>query len=315
MNLATRQHLLDIAPHRKPSKLRASLGAVSARIGAALSGPAKETRGQAYEAAGRKLQAGAAVLSFAVLADSAVEHYRGSFRNRVMFAPLVASSISLTVGTAAATGAGVPRYALKAAHGVAGMTGLAGFGFHIYNILKRPSGFSWLNLFYAAPIGAPFALTLAGLFGSWGIRFADPDDRPDRLIGLPASQTIAAAAAIGIAGTVAEAGLLHFRGAYHDPAMFLPVSVPPPAAALLAASAAAPSSKPMQKAARGALWATALLGAAGVGFHIYGVGRNMGGWRNWSQNVLNGPPIPAPPSFAGLAVIGLAALALMGPQQ
>ena len=35
----------------------------------------------------------------------------------------------------------------------------------------------------------------------------------------------------------------------------------------------------------------------------------MGGWRNWSQNVLNGPPLPAPPSFTGLAMAGLAALA------
>jgi hypothetical protein len=37
----------------------------------------------------------------------------------------------------------------------------------------------------------------------------------------------------------------------------------------------------------------------------------MGGWRNWSQNILNGPPLPAPPSFAGLALAGLAALELM----
>ena len=34
----------------------------------------------------------------------------------------------------------------------------------------------------------------------------------------------------------------------------------------------------------------------------------MGGWRNWRQNVLNGPPLPAPPSFTGLALAGLAAL-------
>ena len=32
---------------------------------------------------------------------------------------------------------------------------------------------------------------------------------------------------------------------------------------------------------------------------------------NARQNILNGPPLPAPPSFLGLAVIGLAALALM----
>ncbi len=37
----------------------------------------------------------------------------------------------------------------------------------------------------------------------------------------------------------------------------------------------------------------------------------MGGWRNWSQNVLNGPPLPAPPSFTGLALTGLAALSLI----
>ena len=48
-----------------------------------------------------------------------------------------------------------------------------------------------------------------------------------------------------------------------------------------------------------------------VGFHAYGVSRNMGGWRNWSQNVLNGPPLPAPPSFTGLALAGLAALSLI----
>jgi hypothetical protein len=56
---------------------------------------------------------------------------------------------------------------------------------------------------------------------------------------------------------------------------------------------------------------TALLGFAGSGFHAVGVARGMGGWRNWSQNLLNGPPIPAPPSFTGLAMAGLAALGLM----
>jgi hypothetical protein len=48
----------------------------------------------------------------------------------------------------------------------------------------------------------------------------------------------------------------------------------------------------------------------GVGFHAYGVQRMMGGWRNWSQNLLSGPPLPAPPSYTGLAIGGLTALAL-----
>ena len=54
--------------------------------------------------------------------------------------------------------------------------------------------------------------------------------------------------------------------------------------------------------------ATALLGVTGVGFHAYGVHRNMGGWRNWSQSILQGPPLPAPLGFTGLALAGLAAL-------
>jgi hypothetical protein len=41
-----------------------------------------------------------------------------------------------------------------------------------------------------------------------------------------------------------------------------------------------------------------------------GIARQMGGWRNWSQNVLSGPPLPAPPSFTALAIAGLAATAL-----
>lgn len=55
---------------------------------------------------------------------------------------------------------------------------------------------------------------------------------------------------------------------------------------------------------------TALLGLVGVAFHARGVARQMGGWRNWSQNVLSGPPLPAPPAFTALAIAGLAATAL-----
>ena len=92
--------------------------------------------------------------------------------------------------------------------------------------------------------------------------------------------------------------------------MFLPVTVPPVAAALLADTALVQRGK-ARWFTRWWLRLTAAVGLAGVGFHIFGVARNMGGWRNWSQNVLNGPPIPAPPSFTGLALAGLAALGLL----
>jgi hypothetical protein len=102
--------------------------------------------------------------------------------------------------------------------------------------------------------------------------------------------------------------LLHFRGAFQHRAMYAPVSVPPVAAALLAQAAL---SKPRERwFTRLWLRVTAVLGFAGAGFHARGIARRQGGWRNWSQNLFAGPPLPAPPSFSALALAGLAAIKL-----
>jgi hypothetical protein len=37
----------------------------------------------------------------------------------------------------------------------------------------------------------------------------------------------------------------------------------------------------------------------------------MGGWRNWTQMILQGPPLPAPPAFLGIAAAGLGILPLL----
>jgi hypothetical protein len=269
------------------------------------------TRGLA-KAVGRRLNGSAALLAFSVLADSAVEHYRGSFANRAMYAPLVAAALTLGGSVFGIADARPKRHAVRdTIYAAAAATGVAGLCFHTYNILKRPSGLSWLNLFYAAPIGAPAALTLAGLLGRGAerVRDAPPRQRPT-ILGMPAGRTLAAVTAAGLAGTVGEVALLHFRGAYHNPAMVLPVTVPPVTASILGAAALRPTPK-IHRLARWWLKLTALLGLGGVGFHVFGVASNMGGWRNWRQNVLNGPPLPAPPSFTGLALAGLAALSLI----
>jgi hypothetical protein len=114
---------------------------------------------------------------------------------------------------------------------------------------------------------------------------------------------------LGLLGTSAEAALLHFRGAYHNPAMMIPVTAPPIAAGLLLrATLDSNQSHPL---ARWALRLVAGVGLLGSAFHAYGISRNMGGWRNWSQNILNGPPLPAPPAFSALAIAGLTALSLI----
>ena len=262
--------------------------------------------------AAQRMNRAAGVMASSVLADSALEHYRGSFHNKAMVAPLVSSVLSIAVSAHGnADKRPVPHRVRDGVYVTAALTGLVGTGFHLFNIAKRPGGFSWNNLFYSAPIGAPAALLLSGALGFLAERVRDtPAAEAPTVGGMPAGRVVAAATGLGLLGTVAEAGLLHFRGAYHNPFMYLPVTMPPLTAAFMVNAALGRADRP-RPITRFWLRFTALLGFAGAGFHILGGARNMGGWRNWTQNLLNGPPIPAPPSFTGLALAGLAALGLL----
>ncbi len=262
--------------------------------------------------AARRLNESSALLALSVLADSLIEHYRGMFFNPAMVLPIIASA--LTLGTSLHGARDETPRAHKLRHAVAATAasiGLIGGGFHVYNVTKREGGLAWHNLFYGAPLGAPYALILAGAMGVAAEHVRDARGGWLRIFGLPAAPTLAALTAVGLAGTAAEAALLHFRGAFQDKFMYLPVTIPPIAAGLIA-KAALEQTPRWPRLTRLWLRITAALGFAGAGFHIYGVSRNMGGWRNWSQNLLAGPPIPAPPSFTGLALAGLAALDLLG---
>jgi hypothetical protein len=262
-------------------------------------------------AVARKLHLGASALAFSVVADSSLEHYRGGFHNPAMYiAPVVSALTLLAAGRAAAAlrRRSATRRAVLAA---AAVTGLVGTGFHTYNVLRREGGLGWLNLFYGAPIAAPLGITFAGLFGLAATRLTSaPGEHHPRLLGFPAGAVLAPVVAMGLLGTAAEAGMLHFRGAFQDPFMYVPVVVPPLAGLALAA-AAVRRERAVHRGARTLLWTTAAAGFAGMGFHAYGVHRNMGGWYNWTQMIQQGPPLPAPPSFTGMALAGLAALELL----
>jgi hypothetical protein len=261
------------------------------RSGAAA--PAPRTSGPV-----RGLYGAAALLALSVLADSAMEHDRGEFRNPGMFTPLVTAGVTLAAAAGEMAG---ERRGADLAYATAVGIGAGGLAFHLFNLLKRPGGLSWHNLFYAAPIGAPAALSLAGVLGLAARRVRR---------GWPgAGRVLAGLSAAGLAGTVGEAGLLHFRGAFQNPFMWLPVSLPP-ISALLLASAARDGGAAKRRFTRIWLGLTAAMGLGGVGFHVFGVSRAMGGWRNWRQNLIDGPPIPAPPAFTALSLAGLSALAL-----
>ncbi|REG48453.1 hypothetical protein B0G80_4674 [Paraburkholderia sp. BL6669N2] len=266
-------------------------------------------RVRTHIAAAQRFNHSSALLALSVLADSAMEHYRGSFDNPAMFTPLVSGTLSLLAGLHGGRDHRQQTHQVRhAIYLAAAAAGIAGTGFHLYNVTKRPGGWSWNNLFHAAPVGAPMALLLSGALGAVAELLRDEPTHDPQLFGMPAGRALGLLVSAGLIGTAGEAALLHFRGAFQHRAMYAPVSVPPLAAVLLAQAALA---VPRERwFTRFWLRATAALGFVGAGFHARGIARRQGGWRNWSQNIFSGPPLPAPPSFSALALAGLAALRL-----
>ncbi|MET4701343.1 hypothetical protein ABIE65_004390 [Constrictibacter sp. MBR-5] len=275
-----------------------------ALLGMAAAGSRQHRQAQRPARPARRAAQGAALVAASVLADSAMEHFRGNFRNRAMLTAPAASSaaVAAAVATAASTAAPAAR---RAAFAFAIAAGLIGIGFHVRNLLGRPGGLSWNSLFYRAPFGAPGALAIAGALGltadGWPRTAAMPGGDAERLAGITT---------LGLLGVSVEVGLLHFRGAFHNPLMYLPLAGLPTTGLAVAAAAARPGAGTLA-AARAMLGVTTALAVAGSGLHAYGVSRNSGGFANWSQNLFQGPPIAAPPSLAGLALAGFAALDLI----
>jgi hypothetical protein len=287
------------------------LGAVGGVVLHATPRKAKPASARAVDPQTRTLHGAAALLATSVLADSALQHYRGSFENPGMFAPLISSALALGSGAEGVVSAATTARAFRRkSFGLSVAVGAAGLAFHIYNIFKRPCGLSWLNLFYGAPVGAPAALSASGLLGLAAERVATQSTPAPKLLGFPAGRALAGFTSAALAGTVAEVALFHFRGAFQNPFMYAPVTLPPVASGLLAKASLEPPVK-THAFTRAWLWASFLLGLIGMGFHAYGVARAMGGWRNWSQNLIDGPPLPAPPSFSALSLAGLASLSLI----
>lgn len=282
--------------------------ALAAHLAPAARGTRKSPRLTHIDAS-RHFNHGSALLGASVLLDSVMEHSRGAFANPAMYLAPAAAVLSTVAGFHGGRDRTPATHRLR--HGVYWTTagvGLAGTGFHLYNILKRPGQWSWQNLFYAAPLGAPMALLLSGALGATAERLRNQPAHAPRLMGLSAGRALSLVSGLGLLGTSVEAALLHFRGSFQHPAMYLPVSLPPLAGGTLLYTAVAPPRA--RWIIRLGLRITVALGWLGAAFHARGIARHQGGWRNWSQNLFNGPPLPAPPSFSALAYAGLAALRL-----
>jgi hypothetical protein len=243
--------------------------------------------------------------------DNLSEHYRGGFHRKLMYVPIVANPVVSAAGAlAAATGGRRGAKAFGLLSGAQTAIALAGFVEHQRAILNKPGGKAprqvLFNAWYGPPVAAP--LQYLGL-GLMGVMSTVPHAAAAPLLRhVPVNRLMRAFTALNIPPLWGEIGYLHARGAFQNPAQWLPVVTLPVAAA--ASALAATSDSPIaRRAAQASSGWTAALGAAGTGFHLYGLHRRYGGYSRGSFlfNWLNGPPAPAPLQMIGLGLAGLAA--------
>ena len=117
--------------------------------------------------AARRLNRAAGMLAASVLADSAVEHYRGSFENKAMFTPLVVSALTLGISIHGTADRGRSRTAARCDVSAGGrLTGLIGTGFHVYNVARSPAAFQLAkSVLRRAAWRARWRFCLSGLLG------------------------------------------------------------------------------------------------------------------------------------------------------
>jgi hypothetical protein len=243
--------------------------------------------------------------------DNLSEHYRGGFSRKLMYVPIVANPLVAAAGAVtAATGGRRGRSAFGLLSAAQTAVAMVGFVEHQRGILKRPGPKTPRQVLFNARYGPPVAAPLQYLgLGLLGVMATVPQSAAAPVLArVPVDRLMRAFTALNIPPLWGEVAYLHARGAFQNRGQWLPVVTLPVAgaASVAAALSDSPTARTAAKAASG--W-TALLGAAGTGFHLYGLHRRYGGYdrRSVLFNWLNGPPAPAPLQILGLGLAGLAA--------
>ncbi|NUO62672.1 MAG: hypothetical protein HOQ12_16325 [Gemmatimonadaceae bacterium] len=260
----------------------------------------------------RWLNALTAIMVLLVMVDAFIGHYRSGFAVRAQYTPFLSGGAILIAavlaGIAPHEGWALQLLLVTGAGGV--LTGIVGAGYHhYYGITSKPGGYGWLlhHLMHHAPPLAPFALSAVGALAvlvATGLRGSGA------VLGVPLRTAALCVVAVTLAGAALQATLLHYRGAFNNPLMYAPLTTP-----VLSAAAV-----PWLILTRGR-WAllsvtvlfeaTFLIGFVGLGMHLRGFDRMMGGLRVALPNVLDGPAMTAPALFSGFAAAGLTALYLL----
>jgi hypothetical protein len=250
------------------------------------------------------------IMTLLVLVDAWAGHFRRGFAHPAQYAPFPVGALLAvcTIIAGIAPRARGVEQAVRASGWLAICAGLVGFCLHhYYGVARKPGGYRRIldSVMYGAPPLAPLALSLVGAFALVAYRGLIG---AGEIGGLPLRTALLGAMVIGLCGAILQAGLLHFRGAFNQALMYLPLTVP-----VLAVMGGVWMIFQPGAVARvtlaGLLWLTLMSGFVGLGMHLRGFDRQMAGLYVPLFNWLQGPPAFAPAVFAGLAAIGLVAIA------
>lgn len=256
----------------------------------------------------RRLRLIVAIFTGLIWVDNLTEHYRGDFRRRLMWVPVVANPAVAGVALASALSRRSRWRQLFLAASVAQVVvSLVGFVEHQRGIERQP-GKGWQAYLYNAWYGPPVAAPLQYLgFGILGLIATLPRRALAPLLSaMSLRRLLRLYTAVNVPPLWGEIAYLHARGSFQDPFQWLPVVVLP-AAGTASAVAAAADGEATTTAHRVGARAVVGLGVVGTVFHVVGLARRFHGLdrRSLLFNWLSGPPVPAPLQLIGL---GLAAL-------
>jgi hypothetical protein len=256
--------------------------------------------------------------------EVAYEHYRGSYSQRIMYTPVALSSVLCGAALWGFFSRAAAQSVLRLVSAVTLADAVAGFGFHVRGIARKPGGWGLplTNVIMGPPIFAPLLFGTAaylGLIASFLRREGSAAETAPAPAGpvnelLTIEQDIREgrfqrhmllATALSAALSGSEAWYSHEKSNFRYAVQWLPVILAP----LLAVTSVAAMSRPRLAATGVPLLASAALAVAGTGFfyHARGIVRRPGGTRYLLYNVMYGPPIFAPLLFGAAGVLGLLA--------
>jgi hypothetical protein len=246
-----------------------------------------------------------------------LEHYKGSFGQRVMYSPVILSFILFGAGVAGGINPRIAKTLLPVASIAMLADGLIGFGFHVRGIARKPGGWRLpvTNIVMGPPVFAPLLLGIGGYLGLIASKLKPetgqelPDStHPTSSSNIREGQFQRQLCAVMTASAILngfESLYSHYKTDFSSKPQWIPIVLTPP---LIAAGVGSMYSPKVARTFLPAISAVAIA-AGGVGFyyHARGVLKRPGGVKNLTYNLVYGPPLFAPLLFSATGFMGLLA--------